>query len=250
MAKFRRRLLKKGPLPLRYVLLLTFVFFIFSTAAGLWIINKKLEPTLMSVAKSETINLATLVINDAIDQQFKQAESEDLFRSIPNTEGSNNIQFDTEKIIRKQTEIVTLIQKNIKEVEGGLISTLQSHSDVQIEKDKTKKSDGVAYSVPLGRITNNSLLANFGPDIPVEFSAIGDVQSDVKTKVVEFGINGGVIEVYMEVKVNIEIIIPLATDTTVVTRNIPIGMGVFRGDVPQFYNGGGTTSPAIQLPKD
>ena len=35
----------------------------------------------------------------------------------------------------------------------------------------------------------------------------------MKTKVVEFGINGGVIEVYIEVKVNIEIIIPLATDT-------------------------------------
>ena len=29
----------------------------------------------MSVAKSETINLATLVINDAIDQQIEQAES-------------------------------------------------------------------------------------------------------------------------------------------------------------------------------
>ena len=50
----------------------------------------------MSIAKSESINLATLVINDAIDKQFEQAESKDLFRSIPNTEGSNNIQFDTE----------------------------------------------------------------------------------------------------------------------------------------------------------
>jgi sporulation protein YunB len=250
LAKFRRRLLKKGPLPLRYVLLLTFVFFVFSTASGLWIINKELEPTLMSVAKSETINLATLVINNAIDQQFEQAESEDLFRSIPNTEGSSNIQFDTEKIIRKQTEIVTLIHKNIKEVEEGNLSALESHSNVQLESDKTKESKRVAYSVPLGRITDNTLLANLGPDIPIEFSAIGDVQSDVKTKVVEFGINGGVIEVYIELKVNIEIIIPLATDTTVVTRNIPIGMGVFRGDVPQFYNGSGQSSPAIQLPND
>jgi sporulation protein YunB len=231
-------------------LLLTFVFFVFSTVTGLWIINKELEPTLMSVAKSETINLATLVINDAIDQQFEQAESEDLFRSIPNTEGSNNIQFDTEKIIRKQTEIVTLIHKNIKAVEEGDLSILESHLGVKIESDKTKESDGVAYSVPLGRVTDNTLLANFGPDIPIEFSAIGDVQSDVKTKVVEFGINGGVIEVYIEVKVNIEVIIPLATDTTVVTRNIPIGMGVFRGDVPQFYNGSGKSSPAIQLPKE
>ncbi len=58
------------------------------------------------------------MINDAIDKQFEQAESKDLFRSIPNTEGSNNIQFDTENILRKQTEIVTLIHKNIKEVEA------------------------------------------------------------------------------------------------------------------------------------
>jgi sporulation protein YunB len=204
----------------------------------------------MSIAKSESVNLATLVINDAIDQQFEQAESKDLFRSIPNTEGSNNIQLDTENIVRKQTEIVTLIHQNIKEVEEGNVSAIESEADVKIEPDQTKDSKGVAYSVPLGRVTDNTLLSNLGPDIPIEFSAIGDVRSDVKTKVVEFGINGGVIEVYIEVKVNIEIIIPLATDTTTVTRNIPIGMGVFRGDVPQFFNGSGNSSPAIQLPKN
>ena len=58
-------------------------------------------------------------------KQIEQAESKDLFRSIPNTEGSNNIQFDTENIQRKQTEIVTLIQKNIKEVEEGNIAVLE-----------------------------------------------------------------------------------------------------------------------------
>ena len=203
----------------------------------------------MSIAKSESINLATLVINDAIDKQFEQAESKDLFRSIPNTEGSNNIQFDTENILRKQTEIVTLIHKNIKEVEQGNVAVLESETDVHLKRDQTKKSDGVAYSVPLGRVTDNTLLSNLGPEIPIEFSAIGAVQSDVKTKVVEFGINGGVIEVYIEVKVEIEVIIPLATDITTVTRNIPIGMGVFRGDVPQFFNGSGNSAPSIQLPK-
>ena len=216
---------------------------------GLWIINEELEPTLMSIAKSESINLATLVINDAIDQQFEQAESKDLFRSIPNTEGSNNIQFDTENILRKQTEIVSLIHKNIKAVEQGNVAVLESETDVHLEKDQTRESNGVAYSVPLGRVTDNTLLSNLGPEIPIEFSAIGAVRSDVKTKVVEFGINGGVIEVYIEVKVEIEVIIPLATDTTTVTRNIPIGMGVFRGDVPQFFNGSGNSAPSIQLPK-
>ena len=129
----------------------------------------------MSIAKSESINLATLVINDAIDQQFEQAESKDLFRSIPNTEGSNNIQFDTENILQKQTEIVTLIHKNIKEVEQGNVAVLESETDVHLKRDQTKESDGVAYSVPLGRVTDNTLLSNLGPEIPIEFSAIGDV---------------------------------------------------------------------------
>ena len=68
----------------------------------------------MSIAKSESINLATLVINDAIDQQFEQAESKDLFRSIPNTEGSNNIQFDTENINENRQRLLLLSIKILK----------------------------------------------------------------------------------------------------------------------------------------
>ena len=40
---------------------------------------------------------------------------------------------------------------------------------------KQREPNGVAYSVPLGRVTDNTLLSNLGPDIPIEFSAIGDV---------------------------------------------------------------------------
>ncbi|WP_071393665.1 sporulation protein YunB [Bacillus tuaregi] len=251
MAKlFRRMKHKRGPLPLRYVLLVTLVFFICSTLICLWVIEKELEPTLMSYAKSESRNIATLVINNAVDKQFNAAESEDLFRTIPNTDGSNNIQLDTEKIIRKQTEIVSLIHENIKEAEEGNTDVLRSLTDVEIEKKKHEEAKGINFSIPLGRATDNALLGNLGPDIPVEFYAIGDVQSDVKTKIEEFGINGGIIEIFIEVQVNIEIIVPFSSDITVVKRNIPIGMGVFRGDVPQFYNGNGNSTPAIQLPKE
>ena len=46
------------------------------------------------------------------------------------------------------------------------------------------------FLVPLGRVTDNALLGNLGPSVPIEFLVIGDVESDIKTKVVEFGING------------------------------------------------------------
>lgn len=251
--RFRRPLLyknkaaKKGPLPFRYVLLLTFVFFIFSTAVGFWIIDKELEPVLMSYAKSESKNLATLVINDAVEQQLKDQSDQGFFSSIPNTDQANNIQLDTEEILRKQTEIERRILENIKKAENGELDILHAQSNMSVQSVE-KSGDGILFTVPLGRAADNALLAHLGPDVPIEFSLIGDVQSDIHTKVVEFGINGGVIEVSMEVKIEVEVIMPFSADSTVVTRNIPIGMGVFRGDVPQFYNGNGKTTPSIQLP--
>ena len=244
---YKNKAVKKGPLPFRYVLLLTFVFFIISTATGFWIIDKELEPVLMGYAKSESKNLATLVINDAVDQQLKESSEGAFFSSIPNTDEVNNIQLDTEVILRKQTEIERRILENLKKAEEGELSILHSQKNIQI-KSKEKNRDGIMFTVPLGRASNNALLSNLGPDVPIEISLIGDVQSDIKTKVVEFGINGGVIEVSMEVEVHVEVIMPFTSDSTVVSRNIPIGMGVFRGDVPQFYNGNGKTTPSIQLP--
>jgi sporulation protein YunB len=242
--------LKKGPLPLRYVFLLTFVFFIFSTSAGLWIINEGLKPTLMSYAKSETRKIATLVISKAVNKKVAEGNNDEIIRSIPNTNGSANVQFDTEKITRMQSEIENLVQKNIKEAERGNLSVLESLTDVEIELEDSKDSEGIVYYVPLGQATNNALLGNLGPKIPIRFSAIGDVQSDVSTKVTEYGINNAHIEVIISLKVNIEIIIPFATDTTTVLRDIPIAMGVFPGAVPQFYNGDGNggSSPSIELP--
>jgi sporulation protein YunB len=205
----------------------------------------------MSYAKSEARKIATLVISKAVNKKIANTDENEIFRKIPHTEGSGSIQLDTEKITKLQSELENLVQKNIKEAERGNLSVLESLTDVEIEVDSSKKGeDGIVYYVPLGQATNNALLGNLGPKIPIRFSAIGDVQSNVKTKVTEYGINNAHIEVYIALQVNIEIIIPFATDTTIVKRNIPIGMGIFPGDVPQFYNGGGGTSPSIDITPD
>ncbi|MGX1725054.1 sporulation protein YunB, partial [Bacillus haynesii] len=44
MRRIRGPLSKRGPLPFRYVMLLSFVFFIFSTAISLLIINSSIKP--------------------------------------------------------------------------------------------------------------------------------------------------------------------------------------------------------------
>ena len=43
-------------------------------------------------------------------------------------------------------------------------------------------------AVPFGRVTNNALLGNIGPDIPIDFTTIGHVNTDIKQKLNRMGL--------------------------------------------------------------
>lgn len=246
MRKYRTRLLRRGPLPLRYVFLLTIVFFTFSTAMGLWLVNAGLKPTLISYAESQTRKIASLVISNAINKKIaNEMDIENIIEPVPNQEGMTKL--NAEIVNRVKAETTHLIQKNLKVAESGNLSELELLTDVEFEKTD-KGVDGIVYYVPLGQATNNALLGNLGPKIPVRFTAIGDVRSDVKTSIKDFGINNAYIQVYVALTVNVQIIIPFATNVTTISEEVPVGMFIMKGNVPQYYNSGGSSSPALSLP--
>ncbi|WP_307285543.1 sporulation protein YunB [Bacillus sp. SORGH_AS_0510] len=250
MAKFRRRLTKRGPLPFRYVMLLTFVFFLFSTATGLWLVNRGIEPTLMRYAESETRNIASLVINRAITKRTTNVgDNNEVIKIVPGSNGKGqNAQLNTDLINRVLAETTAQIQKNLKTAKRGEIALLET--DVEIETENTAKEDGIVWYVPLGQATNISLLGNIGPKIPVKFHAIGEVEPDVHIQTKEMGINNTWVEVSVDIVVSVQIITPFATKITKLKQSIPVGGSLVEGEVPQFYNGGGgSVTPSIQIPE-
>ncbi len=66
-------------------------------------------------------------------------------------------------------------------------------------------------AVPFGRVTNNALLGNIGPDIPIDFTTIGHVNTDIKQKIEPHGINTTAIQIIMEMEVTLQVIIPFHT---------------------------------------
>jgi sporulation protein YunB len=250
LAKFRRRISRKGPLPFRYVMLLTFVFFLFSTATGLWLVNKGIEPTLMRIATSETRNIASLVINKAITKRTTDTgEENDVILILPSENGrASNVKLNTVYINRVLAETTAQIQKNLKAAKKGDLASLEQLTDVEIETHNSEKEDGIIWYVPLGQATNISLLGNIGPKIPVKFHAIGEVEPDVKIETKDMGINNTWVDVSIHIQVSVQIITPFATKITKLTQSIPVDGSLIQGDVPQFYNGGGGTLPSIQLP--
>jgi sporulation protein YunB len=249
LAKFRARPQKRGPLPLRYVILLTIVFFIFSSVVGLWAVNKGIEPTLMRYAESETRNIAALVINKAITKRTTDVgDNNEVIELLPNENGKQNAKLNTAYINRVLAETTAQIQKNLKTASRGDLSSLEQLTDVQIETKSTNNEDGIVWYVPLGQATNIALLGNMGPKIPIRFHAIGEVKPNVKITTEQVGINNIHYGVSVDIEVSVQIITPFATKITKLQQSIPVGDSYIQGDVPQFYNNGGGIMPSIQLP--
>lgn len=201
----------------------------------------------MMFAESQSINLATYVINKAIDEQIgKGMNLEDIMVIVPNPHSTvTTYQFDAQKVLEVSTNITNSILSQINSLEGGKISSITNGEIIEAERDEEK---GIIFYVPLGRVVDNVIIGSIGPNIPVKFHAIGDVQYNIETFRESHQINNTWLEIRLHIKVGIQIIVPFETKLTTIERNVPLAMGYIKGDVPEFYNNQGEFSPAIEIP--
>ncbi|MFT4412937.1 sporulation protein YunB [Fredinandcohnia humi] len=254
MAKYRGRLTpkRKGPLPFRYVFLVTFVFFIISTAAGLWLINKAIEPALMAYAENETQKIANTVIKNAINQQISEEElnSEELVTYQKDANGKVKINsFNTQTINRIATKTLGNIEKYLKYVNEGEINKLE-YPNIDLETDHASGTTGFVFEVPLGEATDNALLGNLGPQIPIRFHMIGFASTTPEARIDEWGINNAWFHVDVIATVTMQVILPFSTGEVEIQTPIPVISQIIEGEVPQFYNSGGDSAPSIEVPMD
>ncbi|MCY8515269.1 sporulation protein YunB [Bacillus atrophaeus] len=248
MPRFRGPLRKRGPLPFRYVMLLTLVFFVISTTVSLWIINASIKPILMDIGEMETKRVAIEVIQASIEDYMSNRDNmKDMFEMNSDENGKlTTIDFNTQIVNSMKTKITKQLQSHLKEVETGEFTHSKKHGT---GKD-SGANENIMINIPLGQVTGNTILGNLGPKIPVRFSLIGDALTDVKTKIEPYGINNALIDISISVEIKVKVIIPFATKTSVVTNTIPVSIKAVQGEVPQFYNGSGGTgvTPSVQLP--
>src|SRR5699024_7540139 len=80
--------------------------------------------------------------------------------------------------------------------------------------------DPTVVEIPIGQATGNTVLANLGPKVPVHFEIVGSLQSDVVHEVKEFGVNAALIEIYIPVEVDMQIVVPFSTTTAEVSTRV------------------------------
>src|SRR5690625_5016319 len=236
----------------RTLLLLTTILFFIIVFLTIWIIDRGIKPTLMNIAEEKTIEFATRTINSAV-------------------KSTENISFDDLVDINVDSNgNVTTLGWNSAAVNGALRTATDRAEyflygmnkgqtlDIDdtdlipfvfgVSVDGLAANDATVVEIPIGQATGNAILANLGPKIPVHFEIVGSLRSDVVHEIKEFGVNAALVEIYMPVTVNVQIVIPFSTSVAEVSTRVFIDSRLVMGSVPEFYSSG-TDGPSISIPK-
>lgn len=208
------------------------------------IINQKMMPILVNYAEIETERIAMAVINKSILKYTTNEGLEDLI--ITNTNENNEIisvDFNAVNVNNILYSITNSIEQDLILLNKGKFDELNIPISNVYEKSDIS---GIVYYIPFGVVTGASIIADIGPKIPVKNKIVGSVYSNIKTEVIEYGINNAMIKIYIEVEVNEQVILPFTSKKVNVKSELPVFIKLVQGKIPSVYGGILTaTSPLV-----
>lgn len=173
--------------------------------------DKIITPTVLNVADGEMRAKALEIVNKTIiDNCMKSFKYEDII----------NIQKDNEG--------------NITLIKADTLQMNKIACDVALESQQRLKEIGnVGIKVSTGYIFKNNILAYFGPNITVKMQPIGYIETKYISDFQSAGINQTRHRIYVQVKTNLRVIIPIRSNEIEVKNEIPISETIIVGKIPE-----------------
>lgn len=178
------------------------------------------------------------VINSAYIQEDFDITKEKIYEMIQDNDGDiKTIIYDATAVNNLLNSITDRVYKTFNSLETGKINELMLNENIVTNK-KHEYKDGIILEVPLGIITNNYLIMNLSPKIPVRISLTGEFESEISTKVEEYGINNALITINVDITVTEQITMPFITERIKIENKIPISINLVNGKIPNYYLNG------------
>lgn len=220
-----------------------------SVACMLHLSAKWLYPTFLNYAKMQTNKLSTALVNKAIQTTILKDLKEDEIVEVTFQENgvASSVEFNTYSINKITSKVSSSVYSHLKYVEEGNIEKIE-YDKLGLEVDSNLLSKGIIYEIPYGMALNNALLANLGPRLPVRFTLLGEITSQVVCEVTQYGINNALIEVIATLIIKMQVVIPLATTISEMEYPIPIAIKVIQGVVPTYFQGSNAIDDNFVIP--
>lgn len=228
--KRRRNIIKIDFISVSIFFIILFVILWF------YILTKQAYPILLNYASLETKKLSTIIINKAISNQInKQIDVNNIMKTSKNKNNEIiSVDFNSLNVNKSLNIITNSIQMNLKLLEEGKLEKMNIEGFNE-NISKVEKENGIIYDIPFGVVFNSPFLEEVGPKIPVKTKIIGSVESNIETKITNYGINNAMLEVFVKVEVEQRVILPFISEEVSVSQNIPVAMKVIQGTVPKYY---------------
>lgn len=233
----RIKLKKKNKIKLSTKISTIIVFIIICTYIIMNYSSKKVIPMLMSEAEIYCKKMAIMIIKNSINEEVLKTLDDNMFKIVQNNNGKiQTIDFNPIIVNRFLTKTTSVVSDNLTNLEKGNIDEISFLDKENFNYKKLK--NGVISEIPMGIITNNVFLSNLGPKVPVKLNLIGNVVSNVETKVRNYGINSALVEIIVKVEVSEQVIIPFQTKTIKIVNEVPVSIKIINGNVPNYYLNG------------
>ncbi len=134
-----------------------------------------------------------------------------------------SIEYDT-KLTYKLLKIVT--------DELYQIVSQTTYKDI-LDYDFDIKDDLVIY-YPVLLSSNNIFLNNLGPKVPVKIKFLSSLLTNINTKVTSYGLNNVLLEIYINITINDDIVIPYYKDKISKDYNVLLSSKVVMGTLPNY----------------
>ena len=191
-------------------------------------LRSRLWPVVLELARTQTVNTTSDLINDAIQQQIL----------------TGNIEYDRMVYFEKDLDgRITALKTNMAEVNRLKTEILN------IINDEILAQDSGHLGVALGSLVLPEFFSDRGPKIPVRILAIRNSDAGFSSDFTEAGINQTLQTLRMDVTVDVTVLVLGQTQSFTVTSQVVVAETVIVGEVPTTYlYAGGTYGTETENP--
>ena len=211
--------------------LITFILIIIGSCFCIKVLGRIIEKKLGSYVEGEVSRVSMILIRNVLDSKFiNRLDLDDLYYIEKTNSGDIElIDFNTAKINEILGIVNNQVIKFFDSFERGEVNLLYE------AKLFERMNKGIMLEVPMGVILNNPILNNVGPKIPIKVAFNGNVESNVNTKIKQYGINNILLEIDVEIVVVESIILPFSRSDVKILFDFPLVIEIISGKVPENY---------------
>lgn len=186
------------------------IFLLYRAASGYF--SKSIEIYTTSKVKNYAEGLIASCISDEL---FDELDGAKFFNEKYDSNGNISYAYiDSLKINKIRNDIIIYTDE--------AINLINEHSDF----DKIE--------IPLGYLFGLKYFLADGIRIPISLEVIGNQDVELKMNTITEGINTTIIEVYLDISIDVQVVIPFQNKSTTTNTKIPLAIEVMNNEIPYY----------------